>query len=276
MQLQVRLWGMDSSGKPFSRTARTIEISGNGARLDGISFLKPDEVIGVQYGEQKARFQVAWVGAVGTEEEGQIGIVSVEPGRCLWSQAVQDKGGDGELGSGSSVTEDAAPVEAPSTASAVAEPDRRRYPRFPCIGRVLLRKEGTDGFTTAKLTDIGLGGCYAETFSPLALETPVELVIEADGVEVRGSGLVRTVHASMGNGIAFTKLTADDWGRLNELIARVSSSILDAGPVHGMEDVGARIPPVLEVLLTLLEKKGVLTREEFRCELGRAGPRSGR
>ncbi|MBV9341614.1 MAG: hypothetical protein JO159_12080, partial [Acidobacteria bacterium] len=105
------------------------------------------------------------------------------------------------------------------TAAPVSDPqqERRRYPRHQCVGKVLLRKEGTPVFASAKLTDVALGGCYAETFSPFALETAVEFLIQADELEIRGCGLVRTVHPAMGNGIAFTQLAADDWRRLNEL-----------------------------------------------------------
>jgi PilZ domain len=267
MQLEVRLWGMDSAGKPFSQTARTVEISGNGARLEGVASLKAGEVIGVQHANQKARFRVAWTGETGTAEAGQIGIVSVEPGKCIWWQALQNT--NGEVGGGQSLNAASATLP-PTTSDSPGQQERRRYSRHQCKGKVLLRKEGTDAFASAKLTDISLGGCYAETFSPFPLETPVQLVIRADELEIRGCGLVRTVHPSMGNGIAFTQLAADDWRRLNELIARVSRAARNV-PVQTVHKVEACISPVLEVLLQLLEKKGILTRDEFLSELGRSG-----
>ena len=98
----------------------------------------------------------------------------------------------------------------------------------------------------------------------------MELVIQADELEIRGCGLVRTVHPSMGNGIAFTQLAADDWRRLDQLIARVSKQMSQELGAESVQNRRSHISPALEVLLTLLEKKGVLTRDEFLSELSRA------
>ena len=76
--------GRDSDGKPFRRR----RARRNGARLEDVSFLQAGVVIGVQHANHKARFRVAWAGQIGTAEEGQIGIVSVEPGKCIWWQAL--------------------------------------------------------------------------------------------------------------------------------------------------------------------------------------------
>lgn len=95
IQLEVRVWGMGSDGKPFSQTARTIDISGNGARLEGVACLtQVGEIIGVQNGNEKARFRVVWVGDKGTTEQGQIAITSVDTGKCIWGRALQDSAGD--------------------------------------------------------------------------------------------------------------------------------------------------------------------------------------
>src|SRR5712691_11113391 len=204
MQLEVRVWGSDSTGKPFSQTARTVEISGNGARLEGITCLQPAEIIGVQYGSQKARFRVLWIGEKGTPQEGQIGLACLVPDKCIWRQALQDSGD--EFGQIPEVrSRDAAlAADLPAAMGGASGAERRRYPRYKCNGKVLLTKGGTSASMSAKLTDIGLGGCYAETFSPLPLDTAVAFVIQADELEIRGRGIVRTAHPSVGNGIAFT------------------------------------------------------------------------
>ena len=269
MKLEVRVWGMDSTGKPFSQVARTVEISGNGARLEGVTCLQQaGEVIGVQHGNQKARFRILWIGENGTAEQGQIGIGCLESGKCIWWQALQDAGDD--VGQGPEIlSPDAASTIGPPPAATGGAPqaERRRYPRYQCSGKVLLTKEGTEISTSAKLTDIGLGGCYAETFTPLALHTPVDFVIQADELEIRGRGMVRTAHPSVGNGIGFTQMTAEYWQRLNQLIARVTSPIAREVPVQAVHTAQADIPLTLEALLRLLEKKEVLTRDEFLTEL---------
>ena len=274
MQLEVRVWGMGSDGKPFSQTARTIDISGNGARLEGVACLKQvGEIVGVQHGSEKARFRVVWIGDKDTAQEGQIAITSVDASKCIWGHRLQHT--VGELGLGSEIPDlGAAPMKSPPSPPGGAAPhERRRYPRYHCIGKVLLRQEGTDNFASAKLTDIGLGGCYMETFSPLPLQTPVELIIQADELEIRARGVVRTLHPSMGNGIGFTQVTADDWRRLDQLIARVSSPAPHEVPVHAVKNVACDLTPALRALVLLLEKKGVLTRDEFLSELMRVEPR---
>src|SRR5437868_10751868 len=68
-ELSIRIWGMDSAGRPFSSQARTIDITRTGARITGIDHIcQKGDVIGIQHGEQKARFRVVWVGNPRSEE----------------------------------------------------------------------------------------------------------------------------------------------------------------------------------------------------------------
>ncbi|HXP47986.1 MAG TPA: PilZ domain-containing protein [Terriglobales bacterium] len=269
MQLEVRVWGMDSMGKPFSQTARTVDISGQGARLAGITGPKQlGEVLGVQHGNQKARFQVVWVGANGTADQGQIGIACLDAGRCIWAEAL--KGAPDQFVQGPEILSPGAAVAAAVPAAGVAaQAERRRYPRYACAGAVKLGTEDTDLSTWARLGDIGLGGCYAELMSTLPLQTPVEFAIQVDDLEIRGRGVVRTTHPSVGNGIAFTQMKADDWQRLNHLIARLASPMSREQLQPAVPAAEPDLAQPLQVLLELLEKKGVLTRHEFLTELRR-------
>jgi len=275
IQLEVRVWGTDSTGKPFSQTAHTVDISGRGARLAGITGPNQQgDVIGVQHGNQKARFQVVWVGANGTASEGQIGIACLDAGRCIWAAALE--GTPGQFGEGPEILRQGATVAGPAPAAVGAtQVERRRYPRYRCAGEVQLRKESTDSPTLAKLTDIGLGGCYAELLSPLPLQATVEFAIHADNLEIRGRGVVRTAHPLVGNGIAFTQMTAEDWRRLHQLIARLATPTLREPSLPAVHAFEPGIAQPLQALLELLEKKGVLTRDEFLTELRRIKSRLG-
>jgi hypothetical protein len=209
---------------------------------------------------------VVWIGKEGTAEEGQIGITCVEPGKCIWQQALhssRDEMGPAANAPGSNI------ALAPAPPAAMGGPglERRRYPRYKCSGKLILTKEGTGASMSLKLTDIGLGGCYGETFSPLPLETGIAFVIQADELEIRGRGQVRTTHSSFGNGIAFTEMAADDWHRLNQLISRVASPTQREAHVQTVQTVEADISPTLQALLQLLEKKGIVTRNELLSEL---------
>lgn len=275
MELEVRVWGMDSTGKPFSQTARTVDISGQGARLAGITGPKQlGDVLGVQHGDQKARFQVVWVGANGTADQGQIGIACLDASRCIWAEALQ--GAPDQFGQGPEILSAGATPAEPAPAAGSATPaERRRYPRYACSGAVRLHNENTNLPTWARLSDIGLGGCYLELLSPLPLQTPVELAIQADDLEIHGRGVVRTMHPGVGNGVAFTQMKADDWRRLNQLIARLSSPTPCEQPPPAVPVAEPDLAQPLQVLLELLEKKGVLTRDEFLTELRRIKSRVG-
>jgi hypothetical protein len=273
MQLEVRVWGIDVEGKPFFQTARTSEVSAKGARLEGITCLKQvGEVIGVQHSNQKARFRVVWIGEKGTPEQGQIGITCLDSDKCIWAEALQETETKEDFGQGPEILSEeaasAALTSPPATAGGDSRAERRRYPRYQCSGMVQLSKEGSALPVWVRLADIGLGGCYVETLSPLPLQTNVELVIQADELQIRGRGKVRTLHPSVGNGIAFTQMVADDWRRLHQLIARLAAPVpreATAAPVGATAP--AVMTPPLEALLQLLEKKGLLSREEFLAEL---------
>src|SRR6266404_6479302 len=87
-RLEVRIAGIDASGRPLLQLATTRNISRQGALLEGIqSLFKTDEVISISYKNNKARFRVAWMGSAGTDKAGQIGVQSVDPSKCIWDAA---------------------------------------------------------------------------------------------------------------------------------------------------------------------------------------------
>lgn len=90
--LKVVVRGKDRNGNPFAQTSQTLDISEDGARLDGVAYLtSPGDVIEVKRRwHGKARFRVAWLGQVGTFESNQVGICSLEPGQLPW-RIKQDK-----------------------------------------------------------------------------------------------------------------------------------------------------------------------------------------
>src|SRR5437763_15926302 len=87
--LPIRVYGMGSDGKPFNQEARTLDITRDGARIDGLPQITAGETVGVQYGENKARYKVIWVGEAGGNKEGQIGVQVVEPGPSVWHKVLE-------------------------------------------------------------------------------------------------------------------------------------------------------------------------------------------
>jgi len=82
--VRVIVKGTDPKGHPFAQTAYTVDLSEDGARLDGIGFLtSPGQTIEVRRLWRKARFRVIWIGHVGTTESNQAGVV-LESEKNIW------------------------------------------------------------------------------------------------------------------------------------------------------------------------------------------------
>src|SRR5215469_12645241 len=84
INFEVKVWGLDCHGKPFMQHARTLDITKQSARLIGIDCVKVGETIGIQNGEQKARFRVVWMGWENAPKAGQIGVHCLEPEKSIF------------------------------------------------------------------------------------------------------------------------------------------------------------------------------------------------
>lgn len=83
----LRVWvrGVDRNGNPFLQSAHVIDVSPNGARLEGVGHLTwPGEIIEVKRRWRKANFRVVWVGEIGRPQANQIGICALEPSKNIW------------------------------------------------------------------------------------------------------------------------------------------------------------------------------------------------
>jgi hypothetical protein len=90
MVVPVRIWGMDSAGKPFNVLGYTLNVSATGARIGGVkAALGVGDAVTVQYKQKKALFKVAWIGRPGDKTEDQIGVALLEPEREIWSEVEQ-------------------------------------------------------------------------------------------------------------------------------------------------------------------------------------------
>jgi hypothetical protein len=82
--LRVIVKGTDPRGHPFAQSAYTVDLSQEGARLDGVGFLTtPGQTIEVRRLWRKARFRVVWIGQVGSTESNQVGVV-LQSEKNIW------------------------------------------------------------------------------------------------------------------------------------------------------------------------------------------------
>jgi hypothetical protein len=97
--LRVVVKGTDSRGHPFKQSSYTIDLSHDGARLDGIGFLtSPGQTIEVRRLWRKKKFRVVWIGHVGTTEANQVGVLGLQNGKDIWRVQLPDEGAEKEPG----------------------------------------------------------------------------------------------------------------------------------------------------------------------------------
>ncbi|HUC52453.1 MAG TPA: hypothetical protein VMR90_00300 [Candidatus Cybelea sp.] len=83
--LRVIVKGTDPQGHSFAQSAYTVDLSQDGARLDGIGFLtSPGQTIEVRRLWRKARFRVVWIGQVGTTESNHVGVFRLQSEKDIW------------------------------------------------------------------------------------------------------------------------------------------------------------------------------------------------
>jgi hypothetical protein len=71
VQLPVQVWGMDAHGQPFTNSALVTNMSTGGLVIQGVRRkVRIGEILDVQMGQEKAQFQVVWVGSQSTFELG--------------------------------------------------------------------------------------------------------------------------------------------------------------------------------------------------------------
>ena len=90
VDLLIRVFGMDADSHPFSQKAHAPNISDRGAQLSGLERqLRPGDIIGVQFGDTKARCKVIWFGGAGQASETEAGVKIVEGQPCPWREEME-------------------------------------------------------------------------------------------------------------------------------------------------------------------------------------------
>lgn len=203
VRLKVEVCGRDAQGNPFLQTAYAKDTSYYGARLDGLECLKgPGDIVQVTYKRKTTKFRVAWVGQPGSKEHGHIGLQSLEPRKNIWSIKQVPAASRQPLGDRVRSLASAA-AEHQSSPQPPWQPERRRFTRHRCLGKVEFRIAGNRTTISGKLMDISLGGCYVQALGTCLAGTLLEIVIEACGRRIQLDGRVAVAGSSKGMGIEF-------------------------------------------------------------------------
>jgi hypothetical protein len=220
----IRVFGMDSRGRPVNVAASTVDVSRHGARVAGVKcWDAPGETIGVRYGVEKARYRVVWVGMPGTAIEGQLGLTCIESDKYIWGVTP--------------VVTESRPLLTPNLGPRTLGPQfgsrpvaerytdkRRQDQRFRVHGGANVREAGKNVPQWTTLHDLSRGGCYLETTAPLPLQTRVDLTIQVGDIKMDARGVVAVRHPLVGMGIKFMEMTPLNRDRLIRLLVDLEHS----------------------------------------------------
>jgi hypothetical protein len=213
VDLQIRVWGMNSDGKPFSLPARTVEIFATGAVINKVECaLTVGDVIGVQYQNKKARCRVASAEEHGFLEKTRAELVLVEGQECPWLAEIPKD----------------APKDAPNdTAGKITVVELAGNKRRFCRHRIYFNIEFCDERVNTQIrtraTDISGAGCYVETMQPMAVGTILHIEFWMDSEKVATSGIVRAHDPGVGMGIEFTGLVQEMQNRLQQYLDKLAA-----------------------------------------------------
>jgi len=217
-QFEVRVFGMDSAGKPVNQAAMTVDVSDHGVRLKGLSYWKgPGEIIGVRHGTEKARYLVVWVGQDGTRQQGQVGLSCVETPKLIWAIAPAESRAFTAAATSLHGTAQNLPAGlVPSMG--LGHNNRRKSIRFVATGGAKIQEMGSSAGQWTMLHDISLGGCYVETTSPLSAGSRVETMVHVGDFQIAARGEVTVSHRLVGMGVRFTEMSLLNRQRLQTAI----------------------------------------------------------
>jgi hypothetical protein len=203
--LPIRVFGMDTNGKPFNQHVRARNISATGALVSGVeAALKPGDVIGIELQQHKARCRVVWVVDAGGIQKNQLGLQLMEGQECPWRE-VLDKH-----------------MAQPGAAGAAANPaNRRRRARHSITFALELRDERTNIPMRLNATDISGNGCYIETIMPIPVGTNLKVEFFMEDEKITSTAIVRTCDPGVGMGIEFMSLTPDLQDRFQHLLEKL-------------------------------------------------------
>jgi len=212
--IPVRIWGMDADGRPFFQSASAGNISSDGAMISRVNHkLKTGDIIGIQYGDRKARFRIIWVVDGGLGRNTEAGVQILEHQTSPWLDLAKPIVGNSTRYKGN---------------------NKRRFTRHKVLFPIEIAfHDHRRAHMQTNATDIGGRGCYVETLVPLTVGTEVIIIFWMDSEKIRTTGVVRASDPGVGMGIEFTTLDTHIQERLQSMIERMDESLGNRNAAKG-------------------------------------------
>jgi hypothetical protein len=147
-------------------------------------------------------------------------------------------------------------------------PERRMAQRFPFTAAAEVIDLRSKTRLIGRSSDLGLGGCYIDTFTPFAVGDTVQIRLERNRRELEATGIVAYALVSMGMGILFTDIKPEYKDVLKTWIAELSgekAAIPEAGspsPDQNMLATVASNRQALNELINLMVRKKFIGEDE--------------
>jgi len=218
MVLPVTVMRGNSEEKQVAHTLDVTEIS---ARLGGLRIqLDPGEIIEIQRGGVKAKFQVHWMGMLGTELEGQAGIRGLDPGKSIWSIHLPADQTD--------IAVDAGHLrQGAHRAPIISRSEPLETLRYEYSVGATVRAPGSSYPFRVQIKTIHLGGVEVESITTLPLNTVVNLEMQIEGIQVESAGMVTGSTPRVGMEINFHKVSQEIQRKIVQALQKLRQKAWD-------------------------------------------------
>jgi len=197
-RVPVRIFGTDRNGQIFSEKVFTVNVSRRGVELSGVQAQpRPDEIIGLTYGQTKAHFRVKWVGEPGSPKLGHVGLVNLSPEKPFWDFPLPEE-------SPSSYDEDVF--------------ERRMHPRLKCSTSVEIYTSDQTAPIRSRTADLSLGGCFVEMSNPLPQGTEARIAIWAKEIKLWAKAQVVSTAPGFGISVKFLAMSDAEKTQLQQFL----------------------------------------------------------
>jgi hypothetical protein len=221
------VFGVDDDDHAFSQIVHTRNISDHGATLAGLEeHLKAGDIIGVHFGDKKARCNVTWVRDARDVHKIDVGVELVEGQPHPLQKEVQT-----QRATGASQVSRIEPTKQ----------ERRKFPRLRISFQIEIQGErGEDPPMRTRTADISGSGCYIETMLPLPVGTISMITFWLNSERVHTTAIVRTCDSGVGMGIEFTGLDQVTQTRLQQHVETIAVESSEIGSGAEITDAWIR------------------------------------
>ena len=204
--------------------AHTLDITETSARLGGLGWvLDPGEIIEVQRGAVKAKFEVHWMGEPTSTLSGQAGIRGVDPNKSIWGIQLPADEPDLEID-----TREVRGVTRAPRGLAVVPANTDQHARYECSGGMTLLAPGSNYPIRVQAKNIHVAGFYAESTTTLPVKTIVSVEAKLEGVQIEASGVVNSIIPRVGMEIGFHKISVEGQRKVLQVIQQLKQQAWDA------------------------------------------------